>query len=285
MRVFSDKKSNMDFMMNGPRFQVNTIDGYENCLAKMEDGNLNGVQHYSNQTNNLNRYPYKNDLYLQDTFDGRQSIHTVYWPVSDQTYNSAAVREKFAFKTNEPDIYVVLHVYDPVAVMFYYVHVGTYPIYPNASSIPARTLTFSMDKSIWKYYANSSTEVGALGRTNQYVYYGRDLSTSSIYIQRASNATGSQGAAYITRTSDASKHTYTLEFPAQSNCIRYVAVTNAWPFVRVDLEGHKLGTAADRVIGDPTASWGPSVAKVYSPMKNFMCLKSFVNGEIPIMNE
>ena len=142
-----------------------------------------------------------------------------------------------------------------------------------------------MDKSIWKYYANSNTDVGALGRTNQYVYYGRDLNTSSIYIARSTSGAGSTGSAWITRTSDASKHTYTLEFPAQSNCIRYIAVTNAWPFAYVGLEGHKLGTAADRIAGDPSASWGISVAKVYSPMKNFMCLKSFVNGEIPIINE
>ena len=50
-------------------------------------------------------------------------------------------------------------------------------------------------------------------------------------------------------------------------------------------DGRKVGGAGDRVQIDLTATWGGSVAKVYSPIKGCWCLKTFANGEIPIMNE
>lgn len=294
MRVFSGKKSNMDFVMSGPRLQASLVDGYENVggFLRLNDFNY-GTYHWTTLADIDHTNLQYNDIYLADTYDGTQKIVTPYWPTGTPGYGSRMLREKMAFKTDIPDIYVILNFCGTDHVYFQYTHVGTYPIYPNQASVPARTLTFKLPRTQWKMYANSTSDPGIISRTNANVYYDynrmRDMeygATSNASAAATQDGFNYTGNAYITKTIDSDYITYVLQFPAQYNCIRFVSGTSsAWDIVPVFTDGRKVGTAGDRVNIQLDAAGGVSVAKVFSPQKGCLCLKSWVNGEIPIMNE
>ena len=284
----------MDFVMNGPRLQVSLVDGYENVGGFLRANDFNsGTYHWTTLADIDHTNIQYNDIYLVDTYDGKQKIGVPYWPTNTPSYGSRMLREKMAFKTDAPDIYVILNFCSTDSVYFQYTHVGTYPIYPDRASIPVRTLTFKLPRTQWKMYANSTSDPGVISRTNSYVYYDynkmRDMeygATNNASAAAAQDGFNNSGNAYITKTVDSDYITYTLQFQAQYNCIRYVGGTSAaWDILPVFTDGRKLGTAGDRVNIDLTATWGGSVAKVYSPIKGCLCLKTFLNGEIPIMNE
>ena len=285
--------TNMDFMLNGPRLQVSLIDGYEKVGGFLTPTSVtSGCYHWPSLVDFDHTQTQYNDIYLIDTYDGRQKIGVTYWPTGSQTEGSYMLREKMAFKTDAPDIYVIASICHVSHVYFHYVHVGTYPIYPNQASIPVRTLTFKLPRSEWKRYNNSIGTPVAISRTNSNVYYGynrlRDLeygATSNASTGATQDGITSTGAAYITKTVDADYITYVLQFPTQNNVIRWVGTSDAWDIMPVLTDGRKVGGAGDRVNIDLTATWGGSVAKVYSPIKGCWCLKTFMNGEIPIMNE
>ena len=280
--------------MNGPRLQVSLIDGYENIggFHRVNDFNY-GCYHWTTLADIDHTNLQYNDIYLADTYDGRQKICVPYWPTHTPAYGSRLLREKMAFKTDIPDIYVILNFCGTDSVYFQYTHVGTYPIYPNQASVPARTLTFKLPRTQWKMYGSSTSDPSPISRTNSYVYYGyslmRDMeygATNNASAAASQDGFGYSANAYITKTVDSDYITYVLQFPAQYNCIRFVNSTSAaWDIVPVFTDGRKVGNAGDRVNINLNATWGGSVAKVYSPIKGCLCLKTFINGEIPIMNE
>ena len=283
----------MDFMLNGPRLQVSLVDGYEKVGGFLSPTSFtSGCYHWPSLGDIDHTQTQYNDIYLMDTYDGRQKICVTYWPTGTTTEGNYMLREKMAFKTDAPDIYVIASICHTSHVYFHYVHVGTYPIYPNQASIPVRTLTFKLPRSEWKYYSNSMGTPVAFSRTNSNVYYGysrlRDLeygATNAAATGATQDGITSTGAAYITKTVDADYITYVLQFPTQNNTIRWVGASDAWDIMPLLTDGRKVGGAGDRVNTDLIATWGGSVAKVYSPIKGCWCLKTFMNGEIPIMNE
>ena len=280
--------SNMDYMMNSARLQVSVFEGFENIGAVSSVNGLNSVIHYGTIGTYLNLYPSKNDVNLQDTFDGRQKIIQHYWPTSTESYNLYALQARMAFKTNVPDVYVVASVFFQNSVFFHYVYVGTYPIYASQSAVPAITLSFDLPRDKWFYIGNSTTTPTTISRRNSNVQYGYNTSWTrdhSSYTGGAADGFSNSGNAYFTKAVTADKVTYTLEFPAQYNSMRVCGLTNIWDCWPIDMAGRKFAIASDRLVGSLDAKWGASVAKVYSPQKGCICLKSFTNGEIPIMNE
>lgn len=279
--------TNMDFVMNGPRLQVSLAEGWQNNGAIIRHDEMFSPTH-SDTTSTWDLYPTRNDIFLQDTFDGRQKVKQVAWADNSPTgYSLHGLRERMAFKTNIPDIYLVVSVFSPFAVFLHYVQVGTYPIYNSTSAIPARTLTVQLPRPDWVHYKSVTETITDVSRTNSRVWYGYNLAGNAEYTDSTINASdgfSNTGDAYVRKTVAAASITYTIDFPAGANSIRS-RVTNFWDIIPCNMKTRKFATAGDRVVTDLTAKWGASVAKVYSPAKGCLCLKTFVNGEIPIMNE
>ena len=276
--------------MNGPRLQVNVLEGWENTGAVLSMSSTN--IHWSSLSDIDHTNIQKNDLVLQDTFEGKQKLVQMEWLRSNgNSVNMYAVREKMAFKTNVPDIYVIVTTFRPDAVFFGYVHVGTYPIYANRSSIPARTLSFTLPRDKWKRHDNALGGPVPYARQSGNIYAGYN---AGFYVQYDYHSSGSDAAQWdgfttttcpLTKAVDSNNITFTLEFPAQYNCIRAVSQADIWDIAPNFMQGRKMGNVTDRVLGDLTTTSGHAVAKVYSPQKGSLCLKSLTNGEIPIMNE
>ena len=279
--------------MNGPRLQASTVEGWEEIggitqVAAFGDGHIHWSSVNDIDHTNLQR----SDIALADTFNGRQKLIQLYWPESNGNTDMYSVREKMAFKTNIPDIYLIVTVFRTSAIFLGYVHVGSYPIYPARADVPARTLVVTLPRSIWKRNDSSIADPTTLGRTTTNVYlnfnqgFNPDYSFAGSRASDAANWDGfpTQGGA-ITKAVDANNITYTVEFPATYNSMRVCAIGNIWDIVPNFMQGRKMGNVADRVLGNLTSGSGHAVAKVYSPQKGCLCLKSLTNGEIPIMNE
>ena len=279
--------TNMDFVMNGPRLQVSLAEGWQNNGAIIRTDGPNSPDHTST-TSVWDLYPIYNDTFLLDTFDGRQKVKQVNWPdTSPSGYSLTGLRERMAFKTNIPDIYLIVSVFSQSAVFLHYVQVGTYPIYNSTSEIPARTLIFQLPRPDWIHYKSVTETITDVSRTNSYVYYGYNIGGNAEYsanVFDGGDGFTNTGNAYVKKAVTAASITYTIDFPASANSIRS-RVTNFWDIVPCNMKTRKFAATGDRVVTDLTAKWGASVAKVYSPAKGCLCLKTFVNGEIPIMNE
>ena len=59
----------------------------------------------------------------------------------------------------------------------------------------------------------------------------------------------------------------------------YAETISPFDDLPLDLDGRKYGS-----LGDYLTTAVP-VSKVWSPQKNCICLKNYLNGEIPILNE
>ena len=283
--------------MSGPRLQASLVEGWENGGVPndyTQQIRSNGIQHQPTVTHTMNIQPAYNELMLVDTYDGQQRLDKIPWPTSNVNYTMNALRERMAFKTNTPDVYVVVSVFGTAAVFFGYVYTGTYPIYPSSADIPAKTLTFSLPRDRWYSYAYATSNINPLNRTNSYVYcaynsgFGSSYSYNSLETTAATNDGFDKTGAYITKTVDENNITYRLEFPAQCNSIRYVAANSAaWDIVPIFMgrENRKFATVGNSVSGAICSTEGYSCAKVYSPQKGSLCLKSYINGEVPILNE
>ncbi len=289
--------TNMDFMLNGPRLQASLVEGWENGGVPNDHTQQirsTGIPHYQDMTHTINIQPVYNELMLVDTYDGQQRLNKIPWPTSTQNYTMYALRERMAFKTNTTDVYVVVSVFGTASVFFGYVYTGTYPIYPSSANIPAKTLTFSLPRDRWYHYNYGNSNINPMSRTNSYVYcaynsgFGSNYCLNSHETTAASNDGFDKTGAYITKTVDENNITYTLEFPAQCNSIRYVAANSAaWDMVPIFMgrENRKFATVGNSVAGAICSTEGFSCAKVYSPQKGSLCLKSFIHGEVPILNE
>ena len=287
MRVFSDKKSNMDFMLNGPRLQINMIDGWETCYGQMRTTNgliSNVGSHDASITSFNNIYPQYNDIYLNDTFNGRQFIANSWWPSSNMSYSTYVAKFRYALRTTTPGYYLVITNFtaDGAGAQINYVKTGVYPI---SSTIPAINLTVELDRSQWKYYNNSAGGIGQWDRMSRSDLWAGAVNYLDYLELRNDNSQGfTVTNIYCSRTVTDSTVTTTIEFPANTYSIRS-RYGNMLPMLPYDLGGRgiKMGGWGDRVLPSLTNDGG-AVVEVYSPIKGCMCLKTYVNGEIPILN-
>ncbi len=96
MRVFSEKKSNMDFMLNGPRLQVSLVRGFQNNGA-LGDGYANAYGAPSASTfftTDTENNAFDNYLRLYQMADGRQIVRPAYG--GSFSYNTYLALGKYA---------------------------------------------------------------------------------------------------------------------------------------------------------------------------------------------
>ena len=279
--------TNMDFVMNGPRLQTSVVDGTWNCGSVQSTDNAGFGSmpwHNATLTDLGNLYSRFNDLTIQDLWNGRQSINKFYWSTGDATTTTYKLGVRYALATTTPDWYIIVNMYNNASWTFHYAKLGTYPI---ESSVSARSLTVKLPVNEWNwhYARNDTATIGAVSRTYNYIYSG-NVGFNSYIVYTASSGYNGYGSTtgYITRTVDSDYYTQTFEFPSGYYSICSIgASTGHFPFWPLDMSSRKFGSEGDNLIVSPTTSG--VVAKVYSPVKGCYCLKSYLNGEIPILNE
>lgn len=274
--------SNMDFVMNSPRIKMSMIDGFENC-APMRNayGSISdGAWHYSGPSALANIYPRWNDMFIADKWNGLQSIAHVGWSSGTMTYTYYCMKNRFALRTNVANTYIIVSAYNLAMKTFHYVIAGQYPA---AADITAKSLTVELPRSTWKNINNAAAVPSAIGRTNQYIFCGATGFSTYLNYSNSSIDSYTNTSGYLTRTVDDTKMTYTFEFPANNYAMRVAGISGAYfEFLPNNMAGKKYASIGDSV-QLPNSSLGV-LTEVYSPQKGCMCLKSYLNGEIPILN-
>ena len=285
--------SNMDFVMNSPRLQVTTIDGLQ-TPALDDSGNFYPYWPYQSisVTDIGVLYSRINYLSLLDLWDGKQSVVKYSMSNGNFSYTQGYCAARFALKTNEPDIYLIVSLYSgsyasTTYAIFCYINVGDEPLQSLYTS--ARTLTVTLPYDEWwcmrttnvpASIGRSSTNVFSGTLSNGYQYPERISLTNSNFVGYFSNP----GTGYVTKTANANDITYTFEFPATC-CTLAVYARDFWDTLPIDMSTRKFGSHHDQVTFMNSSSYRIPTAKVYSPQKGCLALKSNLNGEIPILNE
>ena len=302
--------TSMDFMMNGPRLQSGLNEGFENIgggIGDMFFSTYYGQYRGSTWDSLGTRMPQVNTIQISDQLDGRQAIQVPEWYNGNGSSDMCLLRFRFAVKTNDPNIYLVVNWYTgeafnssapyvrPYLQQFvYYDLANPYSTYSTAKTVEV-TLPFS---EWWPWRGDSpSTEVG---RRSAYIYTGRigqDTAYPTYLFWSTGNSNSNYnlsnpGTGYVSRTATSTHVTYRFEFPANANIIRDCNMNNyvgIWDTIPIDMKGRKFGNMWDRLSNSySTAETDKThrvVAKVYSPQKGCLALKTFYNGEIPILNE
>ena len=292
-------QNTMDFMMNGPRLRVGFADGFENNGGMSATGGPGGMAYRETTLASItSRFMRTNHMYLLDNWDGSQMVSNYEYTSSDSIAGAQyPIIARFALKVdNEEDTYIVvsitgyldLSVTNPYMGLFDRVKLGDGP--PDYSS--AQTLTVTLPLSDWG--PMSGTAFTAQGRTSSAVYTGTQANSAFSAMTRmysnnnSAEALSNPGTGYIRRDLTATDVSFTWEFPAtactikQFNTSSPYCVYNAFP---KNMAGRKFGGPYDRLNLSNSSVTSASVYKVYSPQKGCLALKSYLVGEIPILNE
>ncbi len=293
------KDTNMDYVMHGPRLQVSFIDGFTSTTPTTTDGSLNFSAPFSfNTTTHINNlYSLYNNVVLLDQWNGHQAIGNFYWHTSDLSDHQVNCSCRFAVRTTDPNVYLIVSVYDGSGATVYaalltYVVVGDLTEYPYTS---ARTVQVSLPLSEWW------TTRGTAGPTTR----SGDASTAGVYystggsnkfpnaIQRGNNTYdgGWTAGGSITCSVGVSEVSYNITFPAGAHTIKQAntAASSAfclWDVFPMNMKDRRYGGIYDTVYIPSNANdlYSP-IVKIYSPQKGCLALKNRLNGEIPILNE
>ena len=298
--------TNMDFVLNGPRFQVSLIDGFENRGTAFEVVSF-GNRVFKNATlsSGLNlRFSMGNNLNIYDTWDGRQIVAQKNWYNGDTTNDVYEVTARFAVQSTDPNVYLCVSLYafggnndsypNRIWISQYSYHDLTKQLDNFAT---AKTVTVTLPLSEWwPIYDNQPPS--AFTETSSYVYTGKTGADYEFPTQLQWNANNSAsmynlsnpGTGYVSRSATSTHVTFTFKFPANANIIRHnnlSAPYAVWNVLPKNMRGRKFGGPNDVLphSNSITSASARSIAKVYSPTKGCLALKSFLNGEIPILNE
>ncbi len=303
MREFWDKKSNMDFVMNGPRLQTNMIEGFENSLSPNNTYlGLGTTSHYYYYTNSdlRNKYTLYNNIELYDTWDGRQALSVWTKPTTDQSDDVYRCKRRFAVKVdNEPDTYFVISEYRTTSSQWR----GMICTYVKANTnkqdyTTAKVLSVTLPLSEWWavsgdineiYFNNADTTTGVYtGTPADGLCWPAQLTNS--YNNTGGSIMSNPGQGRIVREVDKTAMTVkmTFHFPATACSIKQNYSNQiAWQYSPLDMSKRKYAMGIEQLYvpnnNDPTES--TPIVKVYSPQKGCLALKSYLNGEIPILNE
>ena len=298
--------TNMDYVMNGPRLQANLVEGFENKGGT----NLTGgsVIYYpyrdGSESTWFGRYSPVNYVMLGDTWDGRQvvtgNIPTYAGDVNNTLFPCMC---RFAVKSDTPNVYIILSFYyagigDPDGIRVYIGQASYVDLskeiqdYSQAASI---TATVPLTEW-WNLGGTAGPQTQA--KDSAYIYTGSKSDTMFppylIYSTNNSATTynlSNPGTGWLTRAVTPLSATVTFDFPANACIIRYESTSTpyfAWNLFPIDMKGRKYGNAYDQIyVSDTNTTYKSAhvIAKVYSPQKGCLALKSYLNGEIPILNE
>ena len=288
--------SNMDFVMNGPRLQAGLIDGFENISTIGTHGDpFSQITRYSTLAHYYNRFSVYSRTMLSDHWDGRQGVETVYaGAASDYNQQGYICNARYALQSTDPNIYLIISVY--------HMDVGSTG---NANLVQvcwvdiskkiqdysvAKNITVILPESEWGHYgatnASYSRNNGHIGNTSCEFFPPMLLyhNTTSTAIYPLTTTGYGQ-----TKTVADGKITILMEFqagyPIFRTAVNQSASFGIFPY---NMNGRKMGNAFDSImIKYSTSSQGyvDGIAKIYCPTKGCLCLKNFLNGEIPILNE
>ena len=311
MGIFSDKKSNVGFMMNGPRLRSGLMEGFENIggfLGWDFFDTYNGQYRASNLNSTGGRMAQMNMINIQDQMDGRQAIQIPLMYEGDASNSLLRLRCRFAVQSNDPNVYLVVNIFSginwanpgPYANFLFeqFVYVDLANPYSDFST--AKTVEVTLPLSEW-WPARGDEPPTAIARNSTYIYTGR-TGTDTGYPNYVWYTTGNSNTAnnmsnpatgYVSRSVTSTHVTMKFEFPAGTNIIREQKNGNSphcvWNVFPINMRGRKLGNAFDQLANTYTTDAQQKtqrvIAKVYSPQKGCLALKSYYNGEIPILNE
>ena len=302
--------TNMDFVMNGPRLQTSLMEGFENYGGHLgiRFFNSSGGQYRSSTLNSTEgKQFYFNHFHIQDQFDGRQSLRPgMNFYRSDTNNGMVTLRGRFAVKTNDPNIYLIVSLYcgDYRTTAPHYWQYLSQVMYidmanPYTNYSTAKTVEVTLPLSEWWPIVGDAAPT-AQSRNSNYIYTGRIGTDVAFpyYLYWGSGNTyttynlSNPGTGYVTRSVTSTDVTFRYEFPANANIIRECKAGNspgAWDILPIHMNGRKFATFYDSLYNSfSTTEAGKTervIAKVYSPQKGCLALKSYINGEIPILNE
>ena len=298
--------NNMDFVMNGPRLQAGLIDGFENKGGGYTADTV--LRHPYRDTQRsahaTTRMYIHNNVVLGDSWDGRQIIkHSPVWYGGDTDNTPYACQARFAVQSKDPNIYVIVSLYNVSSATSApysrcYIMQATYVDLSNQTTNygSAKEVEVTLPLSDWDQIYAQGTTIPPLPRTSAGVYTGRPSDTTwhqyIIYGNSNSHTTGNlsnPATGYVTRSVSATDVTMKFEFPANTCTIRHVNASDpysVWTVLPKNMVGRKFGTLLDTVaISTSTLMTDRAIAKLYSPQKGCLALKSYMMGEIPILNE
>ena len=301
--------TNMDYVMNGPRLRVSLIDGFEN-ISGYGIGDYGPFNVYRSSTANtpMNKYWRSgNIINLYDMWDGRQALRIPpYGGTSDYSYEPCACRVRFAVRSDEdPNIYLCVNLYYGYRERIYageFIYVDISKDYHRADEYAsARTVSVTLSTDEWStpvlgpsYIDNKRVNLGDYSRTSSYVYTGTPASNKfAQYLRMNNNNTdtgynlNNPGTGFVERKVDNTARTvkFIFDFPATACTIRQINTSSpycVWNVIPINMAGRKFATANEFLAINNDFY---SIAKVYSPTKGCLALKSYLNGEIPILNE
>ena len=287
--------NNMDFVMNSSRLQVSMVDGFENFLTQNQYGNIFNASDYTGSTTDKNNlFPRYNQLILLDQWNGTQYVSK--WEWNANSYAQQGCKCRFALKTNVPDTYIVVSYYYfngssselMIAGSFDYVKLGPTP--SDYSSAQSLSVTLSLDE--W-WPIRGSAAPTSQAKTSSYIYTGtvangKYFQPTIAYSNNndSRDSVSNPGTGYITRDVQGNNITFTWDFPATACTMRQWSGNSPYcmfNLLPLNMEGKKFGGPYDKVAISTSPYF--RVAKVYSPQKGCLALKSYFNGEIPILNE
>lgn len=301
--------NNMDFVMNGPRIQVGLVEGFENKGGGFNFPTVfNSNVRTGTRDDAAARMFTANMMLIQDTWDGRQALrHSTPWYMASTNAAQYACQARFALKSVEPNIYLIVSLYK-----FYrgsdspYTKCDLYQVsYVDLNNqtndyASQKTVTVKLPRSEWApWYSRELTTFPNYDRKSDRIFTGKPSDGAFpeylYYSETNSNTSynlSNPGTGYATRTTSASEFTFIYEFPATACTIRQASTYynpvngGAWVVGPKNMRGRKFGNATDKIALDSSTSvTSRAIAKVYSPQKGCLALKSYMNGEIPILNE
>lgn len=283
----------MDYMINGPRLRVSFFDGYRNTAPTGSAGQMtfDTPFSYNSTTSVYNTYPRYNNIVLMDKWNGQQGIDNFYWHTSDLANHQLNCSARFAIKTITPNDYVIVSVFDGsgrniYCITFQHVVVGDLTEYPYTNQRELK-ISLPLDKW-WTLTGTAGPETRSRETANMYYATGSNNKNNATMMRGNADSNWPAGGA-ITCSVGVAEVSFILEFPAGAHTIKQQTLSSPyclWNVFPMNLENITLGGVYDYVYVPSSASdLNNPVVKVYSPQKGCLCLKNYLNGEVPILNE
>ena len=287
-------QTNMDFMMNGPRLQAGLVEGHENFGPITTDGFVNAYRGNSIATS-WNRYAPFNRVALRDNWNGTQSFINYGHTTGDLSNTEYLLARRFALRIGGAGSSIYL-----IVSMYYYVHSLQFTWVDISKPVQdysqPKTIQVALQRDEWIKIVEAQNQPTDIARTSSGVYTGTvsDTTFPTTLEYTGNNTSKSRynlsnpATGYVTRSVYADSIHMKWEFPANCCTIRHEqgSYNNAiWQYIPRNMNGRKFGNFSDIIaVTNSTTSYS-TIAKVYSPQKGCYALKSYINGEIPILNE
>ena len=287
--------TNMDFMMNGPRLQAGLVEGHENFGPINTDGFIHAYRDTTIATP-WNRYAAFNRVALRDNWNGTQSFINYGHTTSSLSSTEYPLTRRFAMKVGGAASTIYL-----IVSMYYYVHLLQFTWVDISKPVQdysqAKTIDLAIQRNEWIKIVEAQNQPTEMARTNSGVYTGTAAS-DTVFPTTLEYTGGNTGKSrynlsnpstgWVSRSVYADSIHMRWEFPANCCIIRHEQGTynNAiWQYIPRNMNGRKFGNFSDIIAITTSATTYGSIARVYSPQKGCYALKSYINGEIPILNE